>query len=59
IYIEDYLRKNIPQKGGVKTGSSVEFSKALIDQAISHAKTLNERQLENLKRYSVRVPSLH
>ncbi len=58
IYIEDYLRKNIPQKGGVKTGTSVEFSKALIDQAISHSKTLSDRQLEHLKRYSMRVPSL-
>lgn len=59
IYIEDYLRKNIPQKGGVKIGTSIEFSKVLIDQAISHAKTLNDRQLEHLKRYSLRAPSLN
>lgn len=59
IYIEDYLRKNVAQKGGVKVGTSIEFSKTLIDQAISHAKTLNERQLENLKRYSARATSLN
>lgn len=58
IYIEDYLRKNVAQKGGVKVGTSIEFSKVLIDQAISKSKTLNDRQLENLKRYSMRAPSL-
>lgn len=59
IYIEDYLRKNVSHTGSVKVGTSVEFSKVLIDQAISHSKTLNDRQLENLKRYSMRVPSLN
>lgn len=58
VYIEDYLRKNVDRKGNVKVGTSVEFSKALIDQAISKSKTLNDRQLENLKRYSMRAPSL-
>jgi hypothetical protein len=58
IYIEDYLRKNVSHTGGVKVGTSIEFSKALIDQAISHSKTLNERELEHLKRYSMRAPSL-
>lgn len=58
VYIEDYLRKNVDQTGTVQVGTSVEFSKALIDQAISKSKTLNDRQLENLKRYSMRAPSL-
>jgi len=58
IYIEDYLRKNIKQKGGVRVGTSVEFSKTLIQKAIDQSKTLNERQLKNLQKYSARVSSL-
>jgi hypothetical protein len=58
IYIEDYLRKNVGHKGGVKVGSSVEFSKDLIQKAISQSKNLNERQLQNLQKYSARVSSL-
>lgn len=58
VYIEDYLRKNAGHKGSVKIGTSIEFSKALIDSAISKSKTLNDRQLENLKKYSARAPSL-
>lgn len=58
IYIEDYLRKNSGHKGGLAIGSSVEFSKELIKGAIEKSKTLNEAQLNNLKRYSARVPSL-
>lgn len=58
IYIEDYLRKNAGHKGSMKIGTSIEFSKSLIDQAISKSKTLNDRQLENLKKYSARAPSL-
>jgi hypothetical protein len=55
IYIEDYLRKNVGHKGGVKIGSSVEFSKELVRDAIAQSKTLNERQLKNLEKYSSRV----
>lgn len=58
IYIEDYLRKNVGHKGGVSIGSSVEFSKDLIQKAISQSKNLNERQLKNLQKYSARVSSL-
>lgn len=58
IYIEDFLRKNVGTKGGVKVGTSVEFSKSLINDAISKSKNLNERQLKNLHKYAVRVPSL-
>lgn len=58
IYIEDYLRKNVGHKGGIAIGSSVEFSKDLIQEAISHSKNLNEKQLKNLEKYSARVPSL-
>ncbi len=58
VYIEDYLRKNADHKGSVKIGTSIEFSKTLIDSAISKSKMLNDRQLENLKKYSARAPSL-
>lgn len=58
IYIEDFLRKNVSHKGGVTVGQSVEFSKDLIQKAISNSKNLNENQLKNLHKYAVRVPSL-
>ena len=57
IYIEDYLRKNVPKKS-VFVGTSVEFSKSLIQNAITKSKSLNEKQLKNLHKYAVRVPSL-
>jgi len=57
IYIEDYLRKAIGQKS-VRIGTSVEFSKDLIQNAITQAKTLNDSQIQNLHKYAVRVPSL-
>jgi hypothetical protein len=55
IYIEDYLRKKVAHQGGIKTGTNVEFSKTLVKEAIDASKNLNERQLENLKKYSDRV----
>jgi len=55
IYIEDYLRKNVSHEGGVKIGTSVEFSKDLIREAITSSKNLTPNQLENLKQYSARV----
>lgn len=58
IFIEDYLRKSVSNKGGVKVGTSVEFSKDLIQKAIEKSKTLNEKQLKNLQKYSARVSSL-
>ncbi|HAT73779.1 MAG: hypothetical protein US30_C0004G0123 [Candidatus Moranbacteria bacterium GW2011_GWF2_36_839] len=58
IYIEDYLRKNSGHKGRVSVGTSIEFSKDLIKDAISKSKNLNENQLKNLHKYAVRVPSL-
>lgn len=57
IYIEDYLRKNVPPQR-VFVGTSLEFSKDLIQQAISNSKNLNEKQLKNLEKYSAMVPSL-
>ena len=58
IYIEDYLRKNVSRKGRVAVGASVEFSKDLINNAVNSSKQLNARQLQNLHKYAVRVPSL-
>lgn len=58
IYIEDYLRKQSGFKGGVKVGTSVEFSKDLVNRAIESSKNLNDKQLQNLHKYAVRVPSL-
>lgn len=55
IYIEDYLRKSVAHEGGIHAGTSVEFSKDLIGQAIEKSKTLSEGQLKNLERYSSRV----
>ena len=55
IYIEDYLRKNVGFQGKVTTKTSIEFSKTLINQAIEKSKTLNDKQLQNLKKYSARV----
>lgn len=57
VYIEDYLRKNVGTQK-VHIGSSVEFSKSLIGDAISKSKNLNAAQLKNLHKYAVRVPSL-
>ena len=58
IYIEDYLRKKIAYQGRVHIGTTVEFSKSLIGDAIGKSKNLNEKQLTNLHKYALRVPSL-
>jgi len=55
VYIEDYLRKNISGHDVVTPTTSIEFSKDLIRQAIDQSKSLNNAQLENLKKYSARV----
>lgn len=55
VYIEDYLRKNIAHQGALASGSSIDFSKSLITGAIEKSKTLNDHQLQNLKKYSARV----
>lgn len=58
IYIEDYLRKNVGFQGSVRPGTTIEFSKNLIQDAIGQSKKLNERQLQNLQKYSALVTSL-
>ncbi|MBU0670628.1 hypothetical protein KKF29_00555 [Patescibacteria group bacterium] len=58
IYIEDYLRKHVGFSGRVYVGTSAEFSKDLVRQAIEQSKKLNDNQLNNLHKYAVMVPSL-
>ncbi len=58
IYIEDYLRKHNAFTGSVRVGTSVEFQKDLIQKAIGASKNLSGQQLNHLKQYSARVPSL-
>ncbi|TXH07305.1 MAG: hypothetical protein E6Q06_02865 [Candidatus Moraniibacteriota bacterium] len=55
VYIEDYLRKQLSNRGVLAVGQSAEFSKDMIRQAIDHSKQLNAKQLQNLKKYSSRV----
>jgi len=55
IYIEDYLRKNVNYHGRIYTGTTVEFSKSLIKNAIDASKNLNDAQLKNLHKYAVNV----
>lgn len=57
IYIEDYLRRQV-KNGRLKIGESREFSKDNIAKAVEKSKTLTERQLKNLQKYSKRVPEL-
>jgi len=57
IYIEDFLRRQV-KDGNLKIGDTREFSKNTIANAIKKSKELNEKQLENLQKYSRRVPSL-
>lgn len=58
IYIEDYLRKNVARKD-IHVGTTQEFSKTLVAEAIAKSKTLNEKQLQNLHKYALRTPSLN
>ncbi len=57
IYVEDYLQKHVGGNQALNPGSTVEFSKEAINQAIESAKTLNDAQLAHLKKYSQRVNS--
>ena len=58
IYIEDYLRKKVSFNQRVFVGTTVEFSKDLVKEAITESKKLDAAQLENLHKYTVLVPSL-
>ncbi|MCD6149348.1 hypothetical protein J7J13_01000 [bacterium] len=58
IYIEDYLRKKVDFNERVFVGTTVEFSKDLVKEAIAESKNLNDAQLKNLHKYAILVPSL-
>lgn len=58
IYIEDYMRKQMNYSGGLQVDDKMTFSKTLIEEAVGQAKTLNDSQLENLKKYSARVSNI-
>ncbi|MDH4330777.1 MAG: hypothetical protein OEV93_04460 [Candidatus Moranbacteria bacterium] len=55
VYIEDYLRKKIGFQDSVHIGTSIEFSKSLIKEAIDASKSLNDAQLRNLQKYTVAI----
>lgn len=53
IYIEDYLQKQLGSgKSGIKVGYEETFSKSTIEKAIASSKTLSQKSLDNLKKYS-------
>ena len=54
IYIEDLLRRQV-KDGRMKIGDKREFSKDMIAKAIEKSKSLNDKQLKNLQKYSHRV----
>lgn len=58
IYIEDYLRRQV-KNGSLKIGESREFSKDTIIKAIEKSKSLSDKQLKNLEKYSQKVPELN
>jgi hypothetical protein len=57
IYMEDLLRRQV-KDGRMKIGDKREFSKDMIAKAIEKSKSLNEKQLKNLQKYSHRVSAL-
>ncbi len=57
IFIEDTLRRQVAN-GRIGIGEKREFSKDMIARAIEKSKSLNEKQLKNLQKYSQKVPGL-
>ncbi len=57
IFIEDYMRKNVSATK-IKVGNSKAFSENLIQEAINASKKLTAKQLNNLQKYSAKVPNL-
>ncbi len=54
VYIEDYMQNRIG-KQKIEVGHKETFSESLIKEAISHAKKLSPKSLENLKKYAERI----
>ncbi|MDI6777826.1 MAG: hypothetical protein QMD77_01420 [Patescibacteria group bacterium] len=57
IYVEDMLRRQV-SNGRIKVGDSREFSKNMISNAVEKSKGLSDKQLQNLEKYSSKVPGL-
>lgn len=51
IYIEDYIKDQIGQKG-LQLGAEQEISYQMVADAVAAAKELNEKQLKNLSKYT-------
>ncbi len=58
IYIEDYLQKHVSHPGTLKVGDKITFSQDQINDAISQAQKLTDKQINNLHKYVLLVPSL-
>ena len=58
IYIEDYLQKHVTHANVLKVGDEMTFSSTLIDDAITQAQKLTDKQISNLHQYVLLVPSL-
>lgn len=57
IYIEDYL-KDKTGSFPLKIGQQLTFDENLIKEAIDNSQKLNQKQLQNLHKYVLSVPSL-
>lgn len=58
IYIEDYLQKHVTHPNVLKVGNQITFSQDLVNDAIGHAQSLTDKQINNLSKYVPLVPSL-
>ncbi|PJE58054.1 MAG: hypothetical protein COU81_02800 [Candidatus Portnoybacteria bacterium CG10_big_fil_rev_8_21_14_0_10_36_7] len=61
IYIEDYLAKQLKTRRagkGLEVNEEVNLSKELVNNAIEASQKLNQKQLDNLTKYTQLVPSL-
>lgn len=57
IYIEDYLRKH-HSVIRIYPGTEMQFTHAMIEEAIAQSRTLTEAELANLDKYAQRVSNL-
>lgn len=57
VYVEDYLQKQAGGNAAVEPGAKVEFSKEMMNQAVTNAKGLNEAQLARIKPFAEKVNS--
>lgn len=58
IFIEDYLQKKISNKKSIHVGDEVNFSQSDIQDAVTTALQLTDRQIQNLHQYTTRVANL-